>query len=265
MNPHIATRPEGLLPGQALIPNLVERQSGYSLRFARTCADLVEVQRLRFRVFNLELNEGLQGSYQTGLDGDAFDQQCQHLIVEHLGTGECVGTYRLQVTESARAGEGFYSAGEFDLGGLPEEILADSVELGRACIEKQHRSKRVLFLLWRGLTEYIRFNGRGSFFGCSSLTSQDPAEGTRLFRQLEEDGRVHASLHVEPLPPFACPDPPGKGPRVKLPNLFAIYLRHGASVLGPPAIDREFGTIDFLTYLEVKPKHLKAFGGRAAR
>lgn len=260
-----ATHPEGLLPGQALIPHIEERQAGYCLRFARTGADLTAVQRLRFRVFNLELNEGLQGSYQTGRDEDAFDQQCQHLMVEHLGTGACVGTYRLQVRESADSGEGFYSACGFDLGGLPEEVLADSVELGRACVEKQHRSKRVLFLLWRGLVEYVRFNGRRSFFGCSSLTSQDPAEGTRLFRQLEEDGRVHACLHVEPRPPFACPDPPKEGPAVKVPTLFAIYLRHGARVLGPPAIDREFGTIDFLTYVEVSPEHIRAFGGQAAR
>ena len=93
--------PDRLLPGQPLIPPLVEEQAGYRLRFARTEADLEEVQRLRFRVFNLELNEGLAESYQTGRDEDAFDPQCQHLMVEHAPSGACVGTYRLQVAESA--------------------------------------------------------------------------------------------------------------------------------------------------------------------
>ena len=267
MNLISPTQPERLLPGQPLIPDLSEEQAGYRLRFARTEADLAEVQRLRFRVFNLELNEGLDGSYQTGRDEDAFDQQCQHLMVEHLDSGECVGTYRLQVAESALAGEGFYSAGEFDLQQLPDEVLGKSVELGRACVELDHRSKRVLFMLWRGLAEYIEHNGRDRFFGCSSLTSQDPGEGLRLYRQLQDSEQVHPQMHVDPLPEFACSDDGASGPKVKIPTLFGIYLRHGAYVLGPPALDRQFGTIDFLTYLEVRPEHLETFGrrGRTAR
>ena len=255
-------RPERLLPGQGLIPSLVEEQVGYRLRFARTEADLQRVQRLRFRVFNLELNEGLNESYQSGRDVDAFDEQCQHLMVEHTATNECVGTYRLQVAESALAGEGFYSAGEFDLQQLPDEVLRKSIELGRACVEHDHRSKRVLFLLWRGLTEYVEHNHRDRFFGCSSLTSQDPSEGARLYLQLEDSGQVHPEMRVEPLPEFACLDQGASGPKVVIPTLFGIYLRHGAYVLGPPAIDRQFGTIDFLTYLEVRPEHLKTFGRR---
>jgi len=257
--------PDRLLPGQPLIPPLVEEQAGYRLRFARTEADLEEVQRLRFRVFNLELNEGLAESYQTGRDEDAFDAQCQHLMVEHAPSGGCVGTYRLQVAESALGGLGFYSAGEFELGQLPDEVLARSVELGRACVELEHRSKRVLFLLWRGLAEYVSHNERDRFFGCSSLTSQDPAEGVRLYRQLGAKGMVHPTLRVEPVPECACPVVDPEGPTVSIPTLFGIYLRHGAHVLGPPAIDRQFGTIDFLTYLEVRPEHIETFGKRKRR
>src|SRR5262245_4319762 len=40
-------------------------------------------QALRFRVFNLELHEGLVQSFQTGLDQDPFDAACDHLVVEH--------------------------------------------------------------------------------------------------------------------------------------------------------------------------------------
>ena len=255
-------QPDRLLPGQPLIPPLVEEQAGYRLRFARTEADLEEVQRLRFRVFNLELNEGLAESYETGRDEDAFDAQCQHLMVEHAASGACVGTYRLQVAESALGGLGFYSAGEFELVQLPDEVLGRSIELGRACVEHDHRSKRVLFLLWRGLAEYVLHNGRDRFFGCSSLTSQDPSEGARLYRQLEAKGMVHPALRVDPVPECVCPLDDVTGPKVAIPTLFGIYLRHGAHVLGPPAIDRQFGTIDFLTYLEVRPEHLKTFGKR---
>ena len=37
-------------------------------------------------------------------------------------------------------------------------------------------------------------------------------------------------------------------------------VAHGAKVLGPPAIDAEFGTIDFLTWLDVEPGHIERFG-----
>ena len=256
--------PDRELSGQSLTPTHQEVQGQYRLRFAHTEADLDAVCRLRFRVFNLELGEGLEESHLTGRDEDAFDRQCQHVIVEHVPSGIAVGTYRLQVAESALAGSGFYSAGEFDLSTLPDEVLVSSIELGRACVEKDHRTKRVLYLLWRGLAEYVVHNERRAFFGCSSITSQDPAEGLRLHRQLVEDRRVHPELHVEPLPALRCEPPPEgiEGPVVEIPTLFGIYLRHGAWILGPPALDRQFGTIDYLTYLEVRPDHLEVFGRR---
>src|SRR5882672_2144964 len=43
--------------------------------------------RLRFRTFNLELNEGLERAYETGEDTDEFDPFCDHLIVHDDSTG----------------------------------------------------------------------------------------------------------------------------------------------------------------------------------
>ena len=37
---------------------------------------------------------------------------------------------------------------------------------------------------------------------------------------------------------------------IELPSLFRTYLRYGTLVCGPPAIDREFKTIDFLVLLD---------------
>jgi putative hemolysin len=259
------TSPDRLLPGQALIPPLDEVKGKYRVRFARTEADLDTVRRLRFRVFNLELNEGLTQSYRTGRDGDAFDAQCQHVMVERVADGECIGTYRLQVAESALNGIGFYTAGEFQLGALPDSVLLNSVELGRACIERSDRNKRALYLLWRGLIDYVTFNGKDRFFGCSSITSQDPAEGLRLYRQLQDMGHVHPTYLLEPAAGYACETAHLGSGEVEIPTLFGIYLRHGAWILGPPAIDRQFGTIDYVTYVEVTADHIRAFGQRPAR
>ena len=249
-----------------LIPPLDEVQGRYRVRFATTQADLDAICRLRFEVFNLELGEGLEESYETGRDEDRFDPQCQHLMVLHESSGEVVGTYRLQVSECALAGEGFYSQGEFDLTQLPDEVLADSIELGRACIAREHRSRKVLFLLWKGLTAYVTFNERRYFFGCSSLTSQDAGEGRRAYLHILREGHLHPTLCAPPHPGFECIPaadlsraaaegeslPLPSDEPVKIPTLFAIYLRYGAKVLGPPALDREFKTIDFLTLLDVR-------------
>jgi hypothetical protein len=54
---------------------------------------------LRFKVFNIELGEGLESSYQTGLDTDQFDLFCEHLLVEDKlesnPARRIVGTYRM--------------------------------------------------------------------------------------------------------------------------------------------------------------------------
>ncbi len=97
----------------------------YQLRFAETREDLEAAFRLRFQVFNLELNEGLQTSYRTGRDSDEFDDVCDHLIVEHRTSEQVVGTYRLQTGKMAGKGFGYYSAREFDFS--PYEAIRDSL------------------------------------------------------------------------------------------------------------------------------------------
>ncbi len=260
----LTRRPERLLGGQVHLPPLDAVVGKYRLRFARTGADLEAVQRLRYRVFNLELGEGLAAAHRSGLDADGFDEQCQHLMVTLAGTGEVIGTYRMQTAASARAGHGWYSAGEFDLSSVPAELLAEAVELGRACIDAEHRDRNVLFLLFRGLIEYVQHNGAARFFGCSSLTGTDPRDGAALYRQLARDGRVHTGFRVHARPAYHCPvvELAGEERTVDAPKLFAIYLRYGALVLGPPAIDHEFGTIDFLTWVEATPELCARFGGR---
>ena len=65
---------------------------------------------------------------------------------------------------------------------------------------------------------------------------------------LRENGHVHPSLWVEPLPDYQCPgEASADEPAPTLPALFAIYLRYGSTVCSPPALDRNFQTIDFFT------------------
>jgi putative hemolysin len=250
------TAPEHPRPRPLLHPEgIAELEDGpYRVTFARDEADLEAVTRLRFEVFNRELGEGLTESWATGRDEDRFDHACHHLMLTEASTGALVGTYRMQTAEMACAGEGFYCAQEFDLDTLAPGAVESSVELGRACVAREHRSGMALYALWRGLASYVVWSGKRLLFGCCSLTSQDPAEGESMYRKLVREGRLSRDHTVLPRPELAChvtPDQEADLPAVDTPRLFATYLRYGAQACGPPAIDREFGTIDFFIVLDV--------------
>lgn len=239
---------------QAAIPPGEIREGRYLVRFARTRRELDAVLKLRFEVFNLELGEGLASSFRTGRDLDEFDKTCHHLIVLESSEDKIVGTYRMQTGETAGAGRGFCTGVEFDLSHFPREVLAGAVELGRACIARAHRHTQVLFLLWKGLAAYTAFNRKRYLFGCCSLTSQDAHEGQRVMELLTERGHLHRKFYAPPRPGFECVpgDPPlNSARRVTVPKLFRTYLRYGAKVCSPPAIDRQFKTIDFLVLFDV--------------
>lgn len=238
------------------LPDDVVQVGKYELRFAQTYQEVEAIQRLRFNVFNLELQEGFDASYETGKDEDAFDAVCHHMMIIDKKEG-VVGTYRLQTREMAEAGAlGFYSAAEYDFSMLSDEVLDHAVELGRACIAKDHRSLRVLYLLWRGIGIYLTHNKRRYVFGCSSLTSQDPVEGHRVFEYFKETGHVHSSIMIDPMDEYRCELPEGTvitdAKKAKVPRLLRVYLSLGAKVCSPPALDRHFKTIDYLTIFDTE-------------
>ena len=242
-----------LLPAGALV------EGRYEVRFALDEAELDELLRLRYEIFNVELGEGLESSHATGRDLDEFDAVCHHLIVVERASGRIIGTYRLQTSAMASSHIGFYSDAEFDLSQLGAAVLDNAVELGRACIALEHRNTQVLFLLWKGLARYVAATDQRYLFGCCSLTSQDPAEGWAVMEYLERRGHVHPHLCADARPGFTCARDGRFTGRVKIPKLFRVYLRHGALVCSPPVIDRRFQTIDYLVVFDVTGLDEKRF------
>jgi len=229
---------------------LTHSVSGYTTRLARDASEIRAAQALRFAVFNLELNEGLAESIKTGLDADPFDEVCDHLLVEHVETGEIVGTYRVQTGLTAAAQRGYYSEQEFDFTAY-EPIRAELIELGRACVHQQHRNLVVLGLLWKGIASYARERGGRYLCGCSSITSQDPTVGASAYADLYRKHLIEFTWRTRPLPTFDCPLDQLAGEAPKIPKLLRAYLSIGAKICGPPALDRQFKTIDFLTLLDL--------------
>jgi putative hemolysin len=224
----------------------------YSVRLARDAGDFRAAQTLRFQVFNLELNEGLAQSYATGLDADPFDAVCEHLLVEHVPTRQVVGTYRLQTGLNAARHGGYYCAQEFEFE-VYEPLRAKIVELGRACVHRQHRNLMVLGLLWKGIADYAKERGGRYLMGCSSLTSQSPDVGASAYTDLcRKKCLVEMPWQTRPTRHYECPlDQLAEEP-VALPKLLRAYLAIGAKICGPPALDPQFQTIDFLTLLDLK-------------
>jgi len=211
-------------------------------------ADREAAFRLRFRVFNLELNEGSDTAFSSGFDTDEFDSYCEHLIVRDQRTGAVVGTYRMQEGSAAARHIGYYSAREFDFS--PYEALRHRViELGRACIHPNHRTGEVLMLLWKGIARYAASRGARYLIGCSSLSTQDLRFGSAIYRKLLPK-LAEENLRTAPTPAFSFPLIDADDD-VKPPKLLRTYLALGARICGPPALDREFKTIDFLTLLDL--------------
>jgi len=230
---------------------LISSPSHYVTRLARNEDEVRAVQALRYQVFNLELDEGLEQSHFTGLDEDPFDAVCDHLIVEHLASGQIVGTYRMQTGPNAAARLGYYCAQEFEFE-VFEPLRPEMVELGRACVHRQHRNLVVLGLLWKGIADYATERRARYLFGCSSITSQDPAVGASAYTDLCRKHLAEPQWRTRPLPVCDCSLGQLAAEPVKIPKLLRAYLTLGAKICGPPALDRQFKTIDFLTLLDLE-------------
>lgn len=221
----------------------------YTVKLGTSTQEFRAALRLRYEVFNVELREGLQSSHSTGHDFDRFDAVVDHVIVSCAYTNRVVGTYRLQTGEMAARNLGYYSEREFDFS--PYEALRPQVlELGRACIHQEHRNAQVLMLLWKAIVKYGMQRGCRYLIGCSSLTSQDGATGSAVYAKLKKF-LVRPELQTVPQPGFECNLNAPVADAADVPKLLRAYLTVGAQICGPPALDAEFKTIDFLTFLDL--------------
>jgi len=224
--------------------------AGYQTRLASSEQEVRAAQKLRFEVFNLELNEGLDSARVDKLDSDHFDAVCDHLLVEYTPSRRIVGTYRLQTGQNAAANFGYYCAQEFDFS-VYEPWRREILELGRACVHRQHRNLAVLGLLWKGIADYAQHHGTRYLFGCSSLTSQDPTVGASTYAELCRRHLAAPQWRTRPLAKHENPLDGLSEETPKIPKLLRAYLGLGAKICGPPALDKEFKTIDFLTMLDL--------------
>lgn len=241
------------------------RAGDLEVRLATSNDEIAAAQRLRYRIFFEE--QGARATEEarvSGLDLDAYDPVCDHLLVlDHSGVGvepEVVGTYRLLRQSVAARHGGFYSAGEYDLGPL----LSGSgsglqlLELGRSCVAANFRDAPTIGLLWRGIATYLKANGIGHMFGCGSLHGVDVAEHARSLAYLHHHHLAPPELRAyawdrdrveTDLLPVGSYD--ARAAARALPPLIKGYLRVGAMIGDGGSVDRDFNTIDVFVIMPV--------------
>jgi putative hemolysin len=252
--------PPAALPGSAPAPATPE-QLRYSVSLARDEADVRAAQRLRHQVFAEEMG-ALLDTCEPGLDIDAFDAYCDHLLVREDSTGEVVGTYRLLPPDRAAVAGRLYSEGEFDLSALAG-IRSDLVEVGRSCVHPGHRDGAVIALMWAGIARYLTRTGHEWLAGCCSVPLTDG--GTLAAGVWDEVQAKHlspAEYRVAPLLPWNADGITRPAGRIVFPPLLRGYLRLGAWVCGEPAHDADFGVADLYILLPLRrtnPRYLRHF------
>ncbi|TCZ55284.1 GNAT family N-acetyltransferase [Roseicella aquatilis] len=244
------------MTGVVAEPGFAELRAGnLGVRLAETEAEIDASLALRYRVFYEEMGAHPDAETRASRrDRDEFDAVADHLlVVDHdLGEGprSVVGTYRLIRRAGAAQVGRFYSAAEYDLApllALPGEIL----ELGRSCVDADHRNRGTMQLLWRGIAAYIFQHQVEVMFGCASL------HGTDLEALAPMLTYLHAHhLAPEPIRPRALPeryvrmdrmDPAALDTRAvlnELPPLIKGYLRLGGFVGDGAVLDHQFNTTD---------------------
>ena len=251
----------------AALSGTLARSGSLELRIAATKKDIRRAQRLRYKVF-YEEGGAIADATARLLRRDVcrFDRICDHLIVvDHAARRKSgkikprvVGCYRLLRQEIAEKHGGFYSAQEFDLAPLlAAQPVARLLELGRSCVHRDYRDRKVLELLWRGLWLYARHHAIDAMIGCASFPGIDADAHAAAIAFLREVAPARADFTAVARPDrraaleaSATPLAPRRA-LAALPPLIKGYLRVGARFGEGAVVDRQFGCTDVFVVLRM--------------
>lgn len=233
----------------------VSRGGRYAARMAGTAAEVRRCQQLRHLAFVEE--RGLAGSPE-GLDRDAFDARCRHVMVEEVESGALVCCFRILALNDGSEIARSYAARYYDLERLAR-YPGRMVEMGRFCVHPAWRDPNILRAAWAALTAYIDRTGVELVFGCSSFHGVDAEVYQDAFALLRQKHlaprrwlpRVKAPtvFRFARRARFRRPDI-GRALRA-MPPLLRSYLLMGGWVSDHAVIDSELNTLHVFTGVEV--------------
>lgn len=241
---------------------MIAFDTNLEIRLASDTRDNRAACRLRYQVFVEELGgDGHLVDHVNRLESDRFDPYAQQLIlvdnrrdVDNLD--HVVGVYRMLDGEGAKRAGQFYSDTEYDL-----TVLKDSgrrlLELGRSCLHPDYRKGTALFMLWNGLSEYIRRHDIEVLFGVASFFGTDASVYATHLSYLAQNHMTPPELLVTARPKSYLPMDPVPADAVSravvmptMPPLIKAYLRIGGFVGDGAYVDKTFNTTDVCMVLD---------------
>jgi hypothetical protein len=146
-------------PCQDLLPSFEVIAGNYSVRLAKTFEELDEILKLRFEVFNLELQEGLESSLAIERDYDPYDAFCHHLF---LARPNSAGGGHLSAADlgNGAKGDGLLHGTGVRLLGIAERSLSrlSGSRSGCDCPEASRNTRAVSPL--EGVSAVFRSHGK---------------------------------------------------------------------------------------------------------
>lgn len=220
-----------------------------TVRLASSAAEVERACRLRYQVFVEEPR--VESLYNArGIERDALDDVCDHLIVTDETHDRVVATYRL-LPGGRAARVPLYTESEFDLRGFRGEVPR-TLELARSCVHQDYRHGSAARLLWEGMLRCYFSNPDFQYLiGCASLRTSNIDDVNLLhsyFRRQPPgsnrfDIRPKAELRIPALRDLGNVD--AAVAEAKLPTMIKAYLRIGGEIVPEPIYDPIFRTYDF--------------------
>lgn len=238
----------------------LELSNRFSVRLARTEADVTSAQRLRYDVFVTEMGgSGDMVDHAAQIEVDRFDAFGDHLMLFDRFSDDpdaVVGVYRLMNADQAKTAGRFYSASEFDLSPLLQSGRP-LLELGRSCLRQSYRGGPALFAMWQGLSAHIRQTEAEVIFGVASFPGTDSGLVIDALRLLSADYLAPSQLRPKATGPTAVTVEESevaidrKSVMRNMPPLIKSYLRLGGCVGEGAFVDHAFNTTDVCMVLDV--------------
>jgi putative hemolysin len=238
----------------------LELANRFSVRLARTEADVSAAQRLRYDIFVTEMGgTGDMVDHAAKIEADRFDAFGDHLLLFDRFSDDpetVIGVYRLMNDDQARAAGRFYSASEFDLSPLLQSGRP-LLELGRSCLVRSYRGGPALFAMWQGLSAHIHLTGAEIIFGVASFPGTDSALVTDALHLLSCEYLAPPHLRPTAIGPTALTVADTdhaidrKAVMRTMPPLIKSYLKLGGCVGEGAFVDHAFNTTDVCMVLDV--------------
>ena len=235
---------------------VITRVNQLELRLVNDGPELEAAQGLRYQVFYEEMGAHASEAMRSrGRDFDRYDEIADHLVIVDLDRSSelrpwVAGCYRLLRGPVAARHGGFYTAGEFDLGGvaMPQDEV---MELGRSCVHADYRSGPAMQLLWRGIADYLETYRVKLMLGCASLPGADADALAPVLSYLHHHHLAPPEIRPRALPGrFVATDrlPPEevdvKQVQRDLPPLVKAYLWLGGMIGEGAVVDEQFNSTD---------------------